>query len=97
MCLHVAKNRADYLRLMERFRIFGNIGAEGVRGYREQILHHGKQLETIVESRTAMKELFRELQSYAKKVMEHMISKSEMSWADFSLYREEQKRGLGIS
>ena len=97
MCLHVAKDRGDYNRLMERFRVFGNVGAEGVRGYREQILHHGKQLEAIVESRAKMKELFRELQSYATKVIRDMIAKSEMTWAEFEIFRKEQKARLGIS
>jgi hypothetical protein len=97
ICLHVAKDKGDYIRLTERFRLFGNIGSEGVRGYREQILHHGRQLEAIVESKAEMRKIFRELQSYATKVMKDMIAKSEMAWAEFEIVRKEQKTRLGIS
>ena len=63
------------------------------RGYRQQIVHEGKRLEELVGD-DARITLFRELDSYLRPVLQHMIMFSEEDFDDYQNVREHAFRHL---
>lgn len=94
---HVAKSKADYLNICERFKVLtGGANECGHKGLRTEIVHLGKFLPDIVPSVSERKKLFKELQNYAERVINHMYARQSESWESFLAYRKELKVNLGI-
>jgi len=57
-------------------------------GYRTRVVHLGDRIEKLVPDASALRKLFAELDGYIRRVMDHMIEHSEMTFADYLLVRE---------
>ncbi len=64
----------------------------GPDGYRTQIVHKGKRLEDLVPNRMARIELFRELDSYIRNVINDMAACAEMNWGEYA----ERRKHIGL-
>lgn len=94
---YVARSSDHHAELNQRFKteIFGK------EGLRTQVVHHGKRLEDVVVSPTKRAQLFRELESYIRPIIEHLLSNSEKSWEQyvevrdrtFPLYSQNESNG----
>lgn len=96
---HIAKDKDDYLRLVERFKELTSKEDDNdvQTGLRTLIVHHGKYLHELVPDRKKRKMLFRELQKYAGCVLKDMLSNGDSSWSEFSIYRAKLKEKLGVA
>jgi len=89
---YVAKNHSEYTKLLDRF--FELTGKKDsttnkVVGYRTRVVHMGENIDNIVPNKGERKDLFLELQTYIKSVIDHMISHSEMSWQQYLVVRDK--------
>ena len=96
---HIAKNKADYLQLVERFKELTskqeNNGPQS--GYRTLIVHQGKFLHELLPDSKKRKLLFKEIQGYAEAVLKDMLVNGTLTWEAFSEHRAELKTGLGVT
>lgn len=95
---HVAKSRTEYDSLLERFKQLTSLNDSVTRqqlGYRTRIVHMGQRLEDVVPLSEHWR-LFLELNRYIGVVIQHMIDRHDLTWAEFLEFREELKTGLGI-
>ena len=88
---YIAKDRHEYKRLLDRF--FALTGKKDLAtneyiGLRTRIVHLGGRLEEIIPQEEQRKDLFIELGSYIKAVIDHMIKHSEMTWVDYLAIRD---------
>jgi hypothetical protein len=100
--LHTSSNKTDYHKLMQRFEELtaGLKKTDGtnerVLGVRTSIIHLGKRIEEIIPLKENQKQLFFELQSYTKRVIDDMITFSHLSWEEFEQERAGLKLNLNI-
>ncbi|MBS4018775.1 MAG: hypothetical protein KGZ68_11115 [Dechloromonas sp.] len=96
---HCASDKANYLRLCERFRALTSIeNTSGKQaGLRTLIVHNGKLLPELLPSFKERAALFRELQGYAFTVLTDMLSNAGASWVEYVEYRDQLKRALGVA
>lgn len=73
---YVAKTRSDYEKLCKRLY-------ELTKEYRTKLVHIGERLENIVSTTQARENLFLELDSYIRPIIDHMIEHSEKSFEDY--------------
>lgn len=80
----------EYQRIMERMVELNGMKDETGQnvGYRTQIVHFGKRLESLVPNLDERQELFQELEGYIRAVIDHLIEHSEKSWDDYKLIRD---------
>jgi hypothetical protein len=91
---YVAKNNAEYTRLLERFmELTGKTDpATGEHtGYRTRIMHMGARLQALVPMPEQRAELFRELDGYVRPVLDHMIAHSNLTFDAYVKIREQMK------
>ena len=95
---HFARDRSDYLRLVERFKELTSKQEDNdpQTGLRTLIVHQGRFLHQLVPDGKERVRLFKELQRYASRVLEDMLSQGSSSWQSFSEHRKELKATLGI-
>jgi hypothetical protein len=96
---HVARDKADYHRICERFHELSGkkeAGSGRELGIRTRIVHQGEHLEDILPDEAARKELFREMQRYASRVLIDMLERTGLSWETFLEYRVQRRTRLGI-
>lgn len=100
--LHATSNKTDYHNLMQRFEELtaGLKKDDGTKerelGLRTSIIHLGKTIEELLPLKEDQKNLFNELQSYTKSVIDDMISYSHLTWQEFEMEREKLKTNLKI-
>ena len=96
---HFAKDKADYLRLVERFKELTSKEDDNdlQTGLRTLIVHHGKFLYELMPDRNKRKQMFNELQRYSECVLKDMLSHGASSWEAFSAYRHTLKAKLGVA
>lgn len=91
---YIAKNNGEYRRLLDRFlELTGKkdpITGE-FTGYRTRIMHLGDRLDRLVPSAEKRLELFRELDSYIRPVLDHMIAHSELPYDEYVQIRDTMK------
>ena len=89
---YVAKSNTEYTLLLERFReLTGKTDpiTSEVTGYRTKIVHLGHRLDRLVPNPDDRVVLFRELDSYIRPVLDHMIAHSEFSYEQYLQTREQ--------
>ena len=87
-----ANTKRDYHELRERFMSLTSKKENGIEvGLRTLIVHQGKNIQALIESKEARKNLFSELQSYVSCMISHMIEHEEMKWDDYYELRESMK------
>ena len=88
---YVAKNRQEYDRLLDRFyELTGKKDQESNRliGYRTRVVHMGDRIEDVVPDEQDQKELFTELDTYLRAVIDHMVAHSTLNFEDYLEARE---------
>lgn len=96
ICCHIAKNKNDYLLLLERFfklTGFKDKNTGEYLGYRTRVIHMGGILENFL-TETEIKKLLLELQGYIMAVITDMISNNNMTLEEFYNHRRELKNNL---
>jgi hypothetical protein len=91
---YVAKNFREYEDLLERFsELTGKTGpvTGAVTGYRTQVMHLGHRLDRLIPTFERRAELFRELDSYIRAVLDHMITHSRLSYHDYLQIRDQMR------
>jgi hypothetical protein len=96
---HVAKDKAEYLRLIERFKELTSKqeDKDPQTGYRTLIVHQGKFLHELLPDPKKRKLLFRELQGYAASVLKDMLCNGSSSWESYTQRRRSLKEHLGVA
>ncbi|MDP2787697.1 MAG: hypothetical protein Q8O79_06440 [Pseudomonadota bacterium] len=96
---HFAKDKTDYYRLIERFKELTSKKNDNdiQSGLRTLIVHQGKFLHELIPDPRARKQLFKEIQGYAKSVIQDMLFHGESSWGSFMAYRYSLKERLGVA
>ncbi len=96
---HCARDKASYLSLCERFRVFTSIEDKSGKqlGLRTLIVHNGKLLPELLPSFKERTSLFRELQGYAFTILTDMLSNACQSWEEYVEHRGQLKRTLGVT
>ena len=77
---HVARDATQYHKLLERFKVLtGKKDPDTGReiGYRTRIVHMGERIEKLIPDVNVRRQLFSELDSYIRPVIDHMIDHSE--------------------
>ncbi len=88
---YIAKDEKAYQKLLERFYdLTGRKDEETGQyvGMRTRIVHLGEKIEDIVPEDSKLHELFVELQFYIKKVIDHMIVYSYLTWDEYLVQRD---------
>ncbi|HET6841749.1 MAG TPA: hypothetical protein VFK06_08680 [Candidatus Angelobacter sp.] len=90
---YVANDRSEYDRLLVRFQeLTGNVDSSGQQaGYRTRIVHMGDRIERLIPSMLDRQKLFKELDRYIHKVLDHLIEYSHWGWEDYEKVREQLK------
>lgn len=91
---YVAKDHSQYQALLDRFlELTGKKDPDSGRiiGFRTQVVHIGKRLEDVVPAADARRQLFIELDGYIRAVIDHMISHSERSFAEYQSIRDQMR------
>jgi hypothetical protein len=81
---------SEYQKILERFKeLTGNKDkiTKKEKGFRTCIVHMGDLLENIVTSSIEREALFKELDSYIRNVIDHMIKFSNMGYEEYKLAR----------
>lgn len=89
---YVAKSPAEYDQLLDRFyELTGKKDPQSnqIIGYRTRVVHMGDRIEDVVPNDQDQKELFVELDSYLRAVIDHMIAHSELSFENYLRVREQ--------
>jgi hypothetical protein len=96
---HCANDKADYLRLCERFRALTSIEDTSGKqvGFRTLIVHNGRLLSELLAGTKSRAALFGELQGYAFAVLTDMLSNAGLPWAEYVEYRAQLKSTLGVA
>jgi hypothetical protein len=90
---HCAKDKQDYGRICERLR---KLTSEESGGYRTEIVHKGKRLETIIPSQSERRNLFREMQSLIGKSIASILPLSDLPWTEVQKDRASRRAELGV-
>lgn len=77
---HSAKNKTDYHKLSERFKVFSE-------EYRTEIVHNGKTLESVITDYDERENLLKEVEKYFKITINSMFKYIDNDWKDFDDYR----------
>ncbi|QVL31224.1 hypothetical protein KIH39_20600 [Telmatocola sphagniphila] len=87
---YATNDHNEYKRIMTRMIALTGLKDESGKniGYRTEIIHFGKRLESLIPSINERENLFRELENYIKCVLDHLIDHSEMSWEDYKVIRD---------
>jgi hypothetical protein len=91
---YVAKNRSEYDRLLDRFyELTGKKDPQSNQliGYRTRVVHMGDRIEDVVPNDQDQKELFVELDSYLRAVIDHMVTHSALSFGDYMHLRDKMR------
>jgi hypothetical protein len=89
---YVAKSPAEYDQLLDRFyELTGKKDPQSNQliGYRTRVVHMGDRIEDVVPNDQDQKELFVELDSYLRAVIDHMVAHSELSFKNYLHVREQ--------
>lgn len=97
LCSHLANDKQTYLTLADHFKSLGNVGNGGSRGLRERVIHHGELLEDVFNSSEELKNLFKEIQAYVRKVLLDLMTFEGESWQQVSEWRENRLSTFGIT
>lgn len=87
---YAAENSAEYQAIIGRIlEITGKKDSSGRHvGYRTRIVHIGERIEEIVPDHTSRRDLFREVDGYARRMIDHMISHSDKTFDEYLKLRE---------
>ncbi|MGZ4875632.1 MAG: hypothetical protein ACXV5R_10720, partial [Candidatus Angelobacter sp.] len=91
---YVAKNSAEYTRLLERFIELTSKKdpiTEEITGYRTRIMHLGDRLHRLVPDPDQRLELFTELDGYIRPAIDHMIAHSQLSYDEYLPIRNQMR------
>lgn len=80
---YMADDLGDRKRILDRFEVLTSKVDEVTKeqiGLRTKIVHIGSRLEQLVKSRREREEIFAELDGYIRKMIDHMIEHSHMTW-----------------
>jgi len=92
---HSAKSKSHYVELMERFRYFSSSIVDDVQvGLRTLIVHQGKLIQELINSREERNALFEEMHTYAFNTLSDMIEFQDLTWKEFSDKRISIKEKL---
>lgn len=87
-----AKDCVEYAQLQDRLDQIGgkkDKAANVHTGYRTRVVHIGERIEQILPDMKERKAFFRELDGYIRAVIDHMVARSEMTWAEYEAEREK--------
>lgn len=92
---YIAQTPAQYQLLLTRF--FELTGKKDMKsgqilGYRTRIVHLGERLDQILPNPRERRQLFEELDSYIRPVIDHMVSRSSLTYEEYLKTREEMRR-----
>jgi hypothetical protein len=83
---YMADDLGERKRILDRFEALTSkvdeVTSEQI-GLRTRIVHIGSRLEQLVKSRREREEIFAELDSYIRKIIDHMIEHSHMTWDEY--------------
>ncbi|MEA1031545.1 hypothetical protein PSH61_19840 [Pseudomonas rhodesiae] len=83
---YMADDLGERKRILDRFEALTSkvdeVTSEQI-GLRTRIVHIGSRLEQLVKSRREREEIFAELDSYIRKMIDHMIEHSHMTWDEY--------------
>ncbi|UEB97812.1 hypothetical protein LIS66_09670 [Pseudomonas sp. HN2] len=83
---YVADSMGERKRVLDRFEVLTSkvdeVTGEQI-GLRTRIVHIGSRLEQLVKSRREREKIFAELDSYIRKMIDHMIEHSRMTWDEY--------------
>jgi hypothetical protein len=88
---YIAHDPTEYQRILDRFfELTGKKDPDTGRiiGYRTRVVHMGERVERLVPDPQARSQLFVELDSYIRPVIDHMAAHSEMRFEDYLRVRD---------
>lgn len=95
---HVAKDRAKYDKILERFKYLTSDENGGTnRGLRHNIVHVGKRLEDLVPDANERRAIFRELWCYVFSTLSDFIEKSFDDWSSIEAIRNQASLRFGLT
>ncbi len=87
---YLSQSKSDHEQLSKRLEQFthleDHLGTEC--GYRTRIVHLGDRLERILPAIDERNSLFKELDKYIHRIIDHMIDHANLDWHDYTIVRD---------